>query len=126
MNSRVILIDTVTGFEVCSIFTNKVTSIDEALRLSLYMLPDDADDDQLVEEETGDYVNAWYTQLELIPYDAAAHVLIGHSWDSIVALMDDDLREEIHADFAPCGNYEFLREYMKAHAEKFGEPFTIS
>lgn len=126
MNSRMILIDTETGFRVCSILTDHGMSIEDALALSAYELPADADDDQLVDRETGDPVNAWYTQLELIPDDDAADVLTGHTWDAIVSVMDDDLLEEIHEDCAPCSNYEFLLEYMRAHAEKFGEPFTVS
>ena len=39
--------------------------------------------------------------------------------------MDDDLREEIHEDMAPCGEQAFLDEYIRRHTEKFGEEFTI-
>lgn len=46
-------------------------------------------------------------------------------YDAAVNLMDDELREEIHADLAPCTDEEFLTEYCKRHAEKFGEEFTI-
>lgn len=46
-------------------------------------------------------------------------------YDAAVNLMDDELREEIHAEFAPCTDEEFLTEYCKRHAEKFGEEFTI-
>ena len=46
-------------------------------------------------------------------------------FDACVALMDDDLREEIHNEFAPCTNQEFLDEYSKRHETKFGEPFQI-
>lgn len=42
-----------------------------------------------------------------------------------VMLMDDDLREEIHEDMAPCGEQEFLDEYVRRHAKKFGEEFAI-
>lgn len=42
-----------------------------------------------------------------------------------VILMDDDLREEIHADMAPCNDEDFLREYEKRHFEKFGKEFEI-
>ena len=46
-------------------------------------------------------------------------------FEQAVILMDDDLREEIHADFAPCNDEDFLREYEKRHFEKFGEEFEI-
>ena len=44
---------------------------------------------------------------------------------SAVELMDDEIREAVHADLAPCTDEEFLVEYMKRHEEKYGEPFTI-
>ena len=46
-------------------------------------------------------------------------------FEECVMRMDDDLREEIHEDMAPCGEQEFLDEYIRRHAEKFGEEFTI-
>lgn len=45
-------------------------------------------------------------------------------WESIVNLMDDEIRESVHADFAPCTESVFLEEYMKRHFEKYGEKFT--
>lgn len=46
-------------------------------------------------------------------------------FEACVIQMDDDLREEIHEDMAPCGEQEFLDEYVRRHAKKFGEEFTI-
>lgn len=42
-----------------------------------------------------------------------------------VNLMDDALREEVHADLAPCTEQEFLDEYVKRHEAKYGEEFKI-
>lgn len=41
-----------------------------------------------------------------------------------VALMDDELREEINAELAPCTNQEFIEEYARRHKEKYGEDFA--
>ena len=38
-------------------------------------------------------------------------------------LMDDDLREELHAKLAPCTEEEFLEAYKKAHKQKYSEEF---
>ena len=46
-------------------------------------------------------------------------------FDAAVNLMDDELREEIHMDLAPCTDEEFLREYEKRHFEKYGEEFQV-
>lgn len=41
------------------------------------------------------------------------------------ALMDDEIREELHSEMAPCTDEEFLEAYMERHAEKYGEDFQI-
>lgn len=46
-------------------------------------------------------------------------------FEACVIQMNDDLREEIHEDMAPCGEQEFLDEYVRRHAKKFGEEFAI-
>ena len=46
-------------------------------------------------------------------------------FDAAVSLMDDELREQIHADLAPCTNAEFLHEYERRHLEKYGEEFEF-
>lgn len=46
-------------------------------------------------------------------------------FESCVALMDDDIREEIHADLAPCTEQEFINEYCKRHFAKYGIEFEI-
>lgn len=38
-------------------------------------------------------------------------------WASIVELMDDDIREQVHADLAPCTNEEFLARYLDQDPE---------
>lgn len=47
-------------------------------------------------------------------------------WETIVNYMDDDLREEIHRELAPCKEEDFLSEYCKKHKERFNEQFIIN
>lgn len=47
------------------------------------------------------------------------------NYDAAVELMDDDLREEVAADLAPCTEQEFFAEYTKRHAAKFGEEWEL-
>lgn len=42
-----------------------------------------------------------------------------------VNLMDDEIRETLHAELAPCTVQEFFDAYCKAHEEKYGEEFAI-
>lgn len=48
------------------------------------------------------------------------------NYDAAVALMDDDLCEELNCELAPCTEQEFFSAYEKAHAEKFGEEWELS
>ena len=45
-------------------------------------------------------------------------------YDSAVALMDDDIREGLHAVLAPCSEQDF-DGYLIAHYVKYGEEFTV-
>lgn len=47
------------------------------------------------------------------------------NYGAAVELMDDDLREEVAADLAPCTEQEFFAEYCKRHAAKFGETWEL-
>ncbi|WP_278558883.1 hypothetical protein [Acidaminococcus intestini] len=55
--------------------------------------------------------------------DSDGHMIY---YDAAVEMMDDDLREELHREMAPCTNQEFYDAYVKAHAAKYnGEKFQI-
>lgn len=43
--------------------------------------------------------------------DAVSDEDIDKHWDALVNVMDDGIREEVHAEFAPCSNRKFLTEY---------------
>lgn len=45
-------------------------------------------------------------------------------FDATVALMDDDLREELHNKLAPCSEQEFFTAYGEAHRERFDEDWA--
>lgn len=47
-------------------------------------------------------------------------------YSAAVALMDDDIREQLHEEMAPCTDQEFFTAYEKAHEEKFGEEFIVN
>lgn len=46
-------------------------------------------------------------------------------YEAAVMLMDDEIREAVHADLSPCSELEFLTEYMIRHQEKYGIAFVI-
>ena len=40
--------------------------------------------------------------------------------------MDEEIRENLHLEIAPCTEQEFFTAYEKAHIEKFGEEWFLS
>lgn len=48
------------------------------------------------------------------------------NYDEAVELMDDELREQIADDIAPCTEQAFFAAYEAAHAAKYGEEWELS
>lgn len=46
-------------------------------------------------------------------------------FDVCVNMMDDDLRENLHSEIAPCSEQEFLDAYCFIHRNTFDEDFVI-
>lgn len=47
-------------------------------------------------------------------------------FNAAVSLMDDEIREQLHAEMSPCSEQEFFTAYEKAHEEKYGEEWELS
>lgn len=47
------------------------------------------------------------------------------NYNAAVELMDDDIREAVAADLAPCTEQEFFAEYSRRHAVKYGAPWEL-
>lgn len=48
-------------------------------------------------------------------------------YDAAVNLMDDEIRERLHIEIAPCSDQEFFDAYAEEHEREFGEawmPYT--
>jgi hypothetical protein len=72
--------------------------------------------DQLIESADAS-IKAGYTTAE------EANAELQNRLDDIAVLMDDDIRERIHSELAPCTARAFLKAYDWAHSEKHGEDF---
>ena len=55
----------------------------------------------------------------------ASEIVAAGLYNAAVALMDDDIREELHDKLSPCSDLEFLEAYMEEHEKKYHEPFCI-
>lgn len=47
-------------------------------------------------------------------------------FDVAVTYMDDDIREQLHRELAPCTEQEFFDNYCKAHKAKFDEDWEFA
>lgn len=43
-----------------------------------------------------------------------------------VDFMEDELREKLHMELAPCTEQEFFNAYAKAYEEKYGEEWFLT
>lgn len=48
------------------------------------------------------------------------------NFDAAVNLMDDEIREMLHEEIAPCTEQEFFDAYCKAHEDRFGEEWELA
>lgn len=46
-------------------------------------------------------------------------------FDAAVSLMDDRIREAVHADYAPCSNQKFFDVYAEKHDTVMGETWEL-
>ena len=49
--------------------------------------------------------------------EAMPEIIENNLWNVIVNMMDDEVREDVHADLAPCTELEFLAEYLRRAEE---------
>lgn len=81
----------------------------------------------------GDYANSetilTEDDLEMISrgWEKPAYELLPqltvNNFDYAVSLMDDEIREAVHAELSPCSDIEFMMEYENRHLEKYGTKF---
>lgn len=48
------------------------------------------------------------------------------NFDAAVNCMDDEIREMLHEEIAPCTDQEFFDAYCKAHEDKFDEEWELA
>ena len=49
--------------------------------------------------------------------EAMPEIIENNLWNVIVNMMDDEVREDVHADLAPCTELEFLAGYLRRAEE---------
>lgn len=49
--------------------------------------------------------------------DAMPEIIKRGLWETVVEFMDDETREAVHSELAPCTNLAFLRRYLELAPE---------
>ena len=88
------------SYQVAGLYDGGWHSTDKEEMLSCY--------DDLTEEEAERICN----ELAILEEEANMKLTI-----SIASYMDDDKREQVHAELAPCTNEEFLKRYLELDPE---------
>lgn len=57
--------------------------------------------------------------------NSGGHIFGDEEWDSVVEMMDGEIRERLHMELSPCSIQEFFDAYAAAHSEKFGEQWEL-
>jgi hypothetical protein len=79
------------------------------------------EDYELTDDETEEILEGLKEiEAEYITYNGSEYKL-----DDITNLMDDEIREDLHSEYAPCEAQFFFEKYVEAHEAKFNEEFTI-
>jgi len=98
---------------------NALTAHDRSKRSEAYICY--ADLDRLDEAEE-------VTPIDTIP-DKSEYVFNSYNeminYAQAVELMDDEIREDLHRQMAPCSNQTFFDAYCEAHEQKYGEEFRV-
>ena len=47
-------------------------------------------------------------------------------FNATIQFMDDEIREKLHREIAPCTKQKFFTAYEEAHKERFGEDWFLS
>lgn len=57
--------------------------------------------------------------------ERAKEVLSEHDMATIAEYMDNEIREELHRQYAGCNDVYFLSMYIMEHYAKYGEDFVV-
>lgn len=118
--------------------TTKYTTIGDVISYEVVPALGEFVDDfdvEAIAREAFEYVDGAFVQREDVDFweVAKAHDVSGMvlndngnwvNYEDAVFYMDDDLREEIHDELAPCNDQAFFDAYCERHEKKFGEVFA--
>ena len=84
------------------------------------------DESEVTLDEVRYFMGSQYPESNIRWTDEAEEIVSNGLYDVAVELMDDEIREELHDQIAPCSDLCFMEAYIGRHYEKFGEVFTVN
>lgn len=72
-----------------------------------------------------DVWRVWDNVYNDIRQDQARAIIDSGLYEAAEALMDDEIREDLNREMAPCTEEAFLAAYMDRHYEKYGIEFIV-
>lgn len=122
------VINIANGKVLANIVTNHSMTIEEALELVGIDLSQCDENEGFFRDLDGKPF--WMENLKTSPSEGKREVKNSCGtvidYDVAEALMDDEIREALHCELAPCTDQEFFDAYSKAHAENFGEEWELN
>ena len=98
---------------------------DEIIEWANSILSARAAENDAYDDEGLDYISESLWNIWCRYDDTIREIIENGNFASAAELMDDEIREQIHAEYAPCSEYIFLLEYMFRHFRKYQKEFTI-
>lgn len=83
---------------------------------------DEANDETVLTEDDIEMIAHGWEK----PVDEIIDQLDPVNYEYAVEMMDDDIREAVHSDLAPCSDARFLWEYCKRHKAKYDCEFVVA
>lgn len=125
------IINKVTKETIAHIITNRSMTMDEAIEIAGGEIIGDTNDERYddLDNENVIFGEKRYSYDEVYAiYDDSVINDYGTEirYNVAVSLMDDEIREELHRELAPCTDQEFFDAYCKAHEVKYGEEFECA
>ena len=105
---------------------NRLGWYDQSKCANAYVVSADEDEDGCIDLDSfGRQFIIWDGKEEQIIVNSNGYLFTADQWRAMADMMDDEIRERLHCDLAPCSMQEFFTAYAEAHEEKFGEQWEL-
>lgn len=105
---------------------NRLGWYDQSKCANAYVVSADEDEDSGIDWDSfSNEIEIWDGKEEKAFYNSEGLIYTANQWGAIVGTMDDEIREELNRELAPCSMKEFFAAYADEHEQKFGEQWEL-